>query len=65
MNIGDRVTFDDEEAPDITGVLVVPTAEEIAYSKTWPYPPLTDEVLVEWNDGERSWQHPHDLQVQR
>lgn len=68
FSVGTRVTYDDEDPanPEITGVIVEPTAEEIAYAATYsdPVGPDAGDVLVDWDDEpkpSRAWTRPGDL----
>jgi hypothetical protein len=70
---GTHVTYDDEplDNPEVTGVVVEPTKEELEWAKTFEYPPRPEagDVLVQWNYdwradglGDRSWENVRDLQ---
>lgn len=67
IEIGTRVRYAEENVSldddDDEGTVVRPTEEEVSERMTWEYPPTADEVLVEWDDGERYWEFSGDLVV--
>jgi hypothetical protein len=60
VKIGDRVAYAEENVAlgDIHGTVAEPTAEERNRSFATP-----NNVMVEWDDGERFWEQPSDLVV--
>jgi hypothetical protein len=64
---GTRVTYDEEplDTPEFAGVIVEPTAAEIAHGKTYDLEvgPDYGDLLVEWEQEgwNRSWEHPSNL----
>lgn len=70
MNIGDLVTYDDEdpETTDFRGEVVEPTTEELTSAIKYALRdegmgPEVGDVMVSWHDGQdntfsRAWEHP-------
>lgn len=72
MNVGQRVTYEDELPgnPEVFGFVVQPTKEELTDAATYEYSvgPDHGDILVEWQpvcEGEndtRYWHRPDELQ---
>lgn len=67
INMGDRVAYDygDEVVPSIEdthGTVVEPTELELEAIRSIESLDFED-VLVEWDDGDRCWEHPSRLVV--
>lgn len=69
MNIGQRVTYEDEplERPEVIGYVVAPTDIELAYAKKYSdaVGPEYGDIMVQWDEDDptnRAWHQPTELQ---